>query len=202
MSTGKQLKLKLPTYEVFAGRGCSIPKRVFADIPLLSSTKLAACTFTTQESEGFNPVTYHAQHQDDSITEFAANPAAPIVYSITSSPNDSIANLVAAYLTSVFLSKTSGSFPAYWLNLSQGFDKTVFSSSAKLVVVSSISPVTPSSKLEYAQSVIDHFTGRIPVLVVGTGMDPISLFAGKLYRRPTDLFYYQTALVKRKAEVI
>jgi hypothetical protein len=73
VSTGKQLKLKLPRYEVFAGRGCSIPKRVFADIPLLSSTKLAACTFTTQESEGFNPVTYHAQHQDDSIAEFTAN---------------------------------------------------------------------------------------------------------------------------------
>lgn len=202
MSTGKQLKVKLPSYDVFAGRGCNVPKRVFADIPLLSSTKIAACTFTTQESEGFNPVTYHAQHQDDSITEFAASPTTPLVYSITSSPNDSVANLVAAYLASVFLSKTQGSFTAYWLNLSAGFDKTVFSSSAKLVIVSSISPVTPSSKLEYVQSVIDHFTGRIPILVVGTGMDPISLFAGKLYRRPTDLFYYQTFLVKRKAEVI
>lgn len=197
------MKLKILTHEKYLGRGCDVPRYVHAGLTGNSASKIKPCSFTTREEDGLNRVTYHESNQLSSLEEFAASPTAPCIYSITSSPNDSAANLIALHLVSIFMEGTPGNYPAFWMSLSSGaFDKTVFSAAPKLVVVSSVSPITSNSKLEVVQSVIDRFGGKIPVLVVGTGMDPIAMFATKLYRRPTDLFYFQTTLVKRSVEVI
>lgn len=201
-STAKKIKLSLLPHEKYLGRGCDIPKYVFSGLPS-ASAGISCCTFTTREEDGFVPIVYHDHHQEQSISSFMEDPTEPTLYCITSSPNDSIANLMAAQLVTYFIKNTAANLPVYWLQLTaQGFDKIIFNTSAKLIVISGISPITSNAKLEFAQSVIDKFTSRIPILVVGAGMDPITLMSNKLFRRPTDIFYYQASIVKRKVEII
>lgn len=198
----KKIKLSLLAQEKYLGRGCDIPKYVFAGLSSASSG-ISCCTFTTREEDGFVPIVYHDHHQEQSIASFLENPEDPALYCLTSSPNDSVANLMAAQLVTYFIKNTAANLPVHWLQLTaQGFDKTIFNTSAKLIVISGISPITSNAKLEFAQSVLDKFTSRVPVLVVGAGMDPITLMSNKLFRRPTDIFYYQASIVKRKVEII
>ncbi len=191
--------IKLPSRNLFLGRGCDIPNHIWNS----PKTKLDTCDFATDEKDGLNQTVYTALQQNASFEEFLQDPAYPRTYGICSMPNDSVASVIAAYMTSVFLQESAPNQLAYWNKIVwSGFDKNVFTCGCSFLVISSLSPNTSISRLEYVQEVIDRYSGRIPVLVVGTGFDPITMFSTKLFRKPSDIFFHSTSLVKRRTEVM
>lgn len=206
--SAKALKAAVNSSSVFSNKVELVDKNQYvmrnAAIPPLiwkaaGKTKLAPVSFCTGIDDGLNKIQYNSEAQEDFLINFNEDPTIPGMYVVCSSPNDEHANVVAAHLMARFISKTTPENLAYWLRMSWGkFDTQVFNTDPAFIVVSGISPIMSIKRLEFVQEVIDVYAANIPVIISATGMNPISLAATKLYRKPVAFYYHCSSLVKNE----
>jgi hypothetical protein len=190
----------LPDRKEYLARGAEVPGHLWGSS---FKIKLTPSSFKTQEKDGLNTIMYGAEAQEEMLQSFVEDPTLPRVYMLSSMPNDEVSSVVAAFLMGVFIKKTPPSELVYWSRVKWGsFDTRVFNSKPSMLVLTGISPVTSSTRLEYVQEVIDFHRGSIPIIIAGTGVDPITMSATKLFRKPTSYFFQSSALVKRDVEII
>jgi hypothetical protein len=162
------------------------------------------------ESEKLNEKVIEARVQNDSLSLFMEDPAAPMIYGVSGAPDDTKAKLFAAYLLSIHLAKVKDA-RIEWATLYGGFENPIMRKYDKehgdeerdptILVISNLTPNATTVKLDKARDLIERFQ-KIPRIVVSAGEDPISFHSTKLYTPINALAYFSEALLRRRVEII
>lgn len=145
--------------------------------------------------------------QTRNLREWMADPTAPITYSVSGNPNDSKANLFAAYLLSIHMKKLGVKANPVWETLYGGFsDPKVLTRSENLgrptiLIISNLAINSVNSKIGKAQDLIEQFQS-IPRIIVSAGEDPISFMSTRLHKPVQGIAYFSESLVKKTVQVI
>lgn len=153
----------------------------------------------------------NAEAQKYSLQSFLADPCAPVIYGVGSSPDDTTALQFCNYLLQVWVDHPNHSGKVSWIHsarltdrrlnehvLGPHFDKES-ESDLGFLVVWGLSPLSTPQRIEAVRDLIDKYRSRCPVVVVTSGVDPIDFFTSKLMLPLTKVFYHFNSFVKRPA---
>lgn len=141
--------------------------------------------------------------QEKCYQRFLRYPNKPQTYVISSNPDYSKALLFAAHLVEYFIKKYSSN-KVLWYSLSRfsSINLDTISYKPSLIVVSTIYPDTSVYRKEIVRDIISSFW-NVPKLIIGSGIDPISIAADVLNIPANSVFYYEaSSLVESKVKVI
>lgn len=161
----------------------------------------------------FLPSDFHVQHpnlkdiritsssQRDAYSAFVENPHRQCTYAISSDPDGSRAMLFAAHLLDEYLKRTPNARPI-WCGMHKDYRHLVKNEVPySFLVISGVYPTMTASRVEQVKNLLDFYHG-IPRLIVSAGEDPVACLQGRLYVKPTHLFYAGSKNVRRETEVI
>jgi hypothetical protein len=188
--------IKLHNREWFLTRGCEIPGHVWKQPPFRFSPQDFAI-----HDERLNDKIFSSVVQEEGLSKFLDDPTKPVVYGVSSAPNDSIAKYFAAYLTQSFLSSVHSSRTAHWESLYGGFDNPAMNIKPDFLVINNLTPTSSNTRLEKARDLLE-FHSDVPRVVIVSGEDPVTFFSTKLYYEVHRIFFHSAAIVRRKVEVI
>ena len=141
--------------------------------------------------------------QIESLEQFKANPAAPMIYVIAGNPDDSKAKYFAAYLAYLHKLKLATRADVHWEAIFGGFDNSLIKKDIEpsMLIISNLAENSTAVKIEKAKDLLERWP-NIPRIVVCAGEDPISFAATKLYVPCHGLAYFSSSLSKKVQEVI
>lgn len=127
----------------------------------------------------------------------------PQNYVICSSPDYAAAMVFAGYLVSEFIAKY-GSSRVIWYHMNSYIPDPFLTSldyRPSLIVLSTIYPEMSLNRLTQVRDLISMYW-NVPKLIIGTGMDPITLAAATLHIPANSVYYHQSSLVKTSFNVM
>ena len=127
----------------------------------------------------------------------------PQNYVICSSPDYTAALLFAGYLVTEFIAKY-GSSKVLWYHMNNYTPDPFLANldyRPSLIVLSTIYPDTGLARLTQVRDLVSMYW-NVPKLIIGTGMDPITLAAVKLHIPANSVYYHQSSLVKTSFNVM
>ena len=195
METPSRIVIRRPE-TFFDERGIRVPRLVFKQQPF----KFRPMTFTVGGRKMVEK-NYNPSVQVVSLAGYLKNPLSPIVYGVSSQSNPSTALYFAAYLVQRFCELTHASNYVQWIRPSDVIDGNVVRNSPSLIVISGLTPNTPSYRLDKVFQLLDEWD-NIPRIVVMTGEDPITYFATRLFYKVDRIFFHDEEVAKRDIEVI
>lgn len=195
--SAQRIQIRVKPREMFLQRGIDIPGSVWAQ---------GAFKFDPQPfgvgNERLNDKLFDASLQNDSLERFKADPSRPLVYGVSSAPDDSRAKYFAAYLVQHYLETVHASqTQVLWARLDSGFENKFLNIEPSLLVITGLSPNSTAVKLEKARDLLEH-NSHLPRIVVIAGEDPITFMKSRLFYPVHNLFFHSAEIVKRKVEVI
>lgn len=195
MEAPSRILLKNPE-TFFDERGIRVPRMVNRQAPF----KFRPNTFTVGGKK-MNEKVYNPSAQIQSLTGYLKNPLSPIVYGVGSQSNPSMALYFAAYLVQKFCEITHSSNYVQWVRPSDILNESTVRNSPSLLVISGLTPNTPSYRLDKVFQLLDEWD-NIPRIVVVTGEDPITYFATRLHYKLDRIFFHDENVAKREVEVV
>lgn len=158
--------------------------------------------FSTDESL-VNKKIISSRIQAKCTQRFLSKPNKPQTYMICSSPDYNAAMVFAGYLVNEFIKKY-GASRIIWHHMNK-YTPDPFVASLEyrpsLIVLSALYPDTSYQRVEQFRDLIS-FYWNVPKLIIGTGMDPLTLAATKLHVPVNSVFYHQSRLVKTNYNVM
>jgi hypothetical protein len=148
-----------------------------------------------------NEKVYNPSAQIQSLSGYLKNPLYPAVYGVSSQSNPSTSLYFAAYLVQKFCELTHSSNYVQWIRPSDILDGNTVRNSPSLLVISGLTPNTPSFRLDKVFQILDEWDS-IPRIVVMTGADPITYFATRLHYKVDRIFFHDESVAKRDVEVV
>lgn len=134
---------------------------------------------------------------------FLKKPNKPQNYIVCSDPDYNAAMIFAGYLVSEFIKKYSSN-RVIWYNINR-YEPDPFYSNLEyrpsLIVISTIFADASLNRIEQIRDLVSHFW-NVPKILVGTGMDPLTLAAYRLHIPVNSMFYYKSMLVKSDFNVM
>lgn len=190
-------QIRLPQRSWFSDRGVTIPAHVWQEPKF---------TFRPMDymlgHEGLQAKNIDRQVQINSLESFTEDPRQPLIYGVGAEPSDVRSQYFAAHL--VHLAMQRGIRSVTWHPIYGGFNNKLVAEhdqGCELMVLTGLAANSSSSKLEKARDILDAYSD-IPRIVVIAGEDPITFFSTKLYHKLTHLYFFSSAIVKRKIEVV
>lgn len=180
----------------FDERGIRVPRLVFRQEPF----RFKPSTFTVGGRKMVEK-TYNPSTQLVSLSGYLKSPLSPIVYGVSSQSNPSIALYFAAFLVQRFCELTHASNYVQWIRPSDFIDNGTVRNSPSLIVISGLTPNTPTYRLDKVFQLLDEWD-NVPRIVVMTGEDPITYFATRLFYKVDRVFFHDENVSRREVEVV
>ena len=172
----------------------NIPYSVYRQAPFKYNPKAFAV-----ESEDLKEKIIEADTQLKSIENWVLNPNAKITYGVMGNPDEAKARYFAAFLASVHVKHLGAKAKVSWITVYGDFVKPEIEEST-LIVITNVAVNSTPHKIEKTKDLIERYSDY-PLIVVGSGIDPISMFATKLRCPVHALAYFPEPIVKLNREV-
>ncbi len=158
------------------------------------------------ENDSLNAKLKDPRLQWESLDRWIEDPSDPIIYSVTSAPDDSRALVFASMLVNLHQHLLGSDAQVYWDRVYSGFDNRLMEKDLSvirptLLVISNINVDSTKPKLEKARDLLDKFS-HVPRIIIGAGTDPISMASVLLRSEVHSIAYLPSALAKPKIEII
>lgn len=191
------LRIRLKPREFFLQKGIDIPGSVWARAQFPFKPQPFGIGGDRLHEKLFDPSV-----QSASLDRFLEDPARPLVYGVSSAPDDTTAKYFAAFLVQSYLEAVHASqAQVLWARLDSGYENKFVNQEPSLLVITGLCPNSTVVKLEKARDLLEQ-NSHIPRIVVVAGEDPITFFKTRLYYPIHNLFFHSNEIVKRKVEVI
>lgn len=166
-----------------------LPKYIWQNAKLPSVPSM----FTPSSAKLNSMAVFSVKQQMDMYEEFCLHPNKPQTYVVTSSPDPQNASLFAARLVQAYLKKYGQDSCANvcWYSMNQFKERPAFSY-PNLLVISTLYENSSYKKIDEVRDLVE-FYHDIPKIVIGAGIDPISLACGVL-NIPVHSVFYQSSI--------
>lgn len=155
------------------------------------------------ESEQLENVFIDWDRQLEYLAAFTANPDRPMVYCVTSSPDDLRAKYFAAYLAQLHMTALGSKANVLWSTLYYGANEALrdsfneVKSTPTMLVISNLTCDSTPRRIEDARDLLERYIDRIPIVVVAAGEDPISFMTFRLRSPVNAVTYFRPVAVRR-----
>jgi hypothetical protein len=156
------------------------------------------------ESDELNEKFFEPTVQDRSLVRFLKAPLSPMIYGVTGNPDDQKAKLFAAFLVEQHCKRAGSDANPWWITLTGGFDNPWLDRDKRrptMIVLTNLTAQSTAHKLEKARDIIETYP-KVPIVVCGSGMDPVSFLSTKLRVPVNAIAYFCESIVKRRVEIV
>lgn len=188
--------VKLKNRDRFLERGIDVPAYIWQERPFAFVPQDFAL-----QSERLKEKVFPSEVQTESYERFIESPQDNNIYGVASSPSDQRAKYFAAFLVQNFIERTPPNISVRWENLYSNFNNQAMDVKTSLLVITGLTPNAMPVKLEKARDLLEKHH-NIPRIVVIAGEDPITYFSTRLYSSVHNIYYWSSAIVKQKVEVV